>query len=442
VPFSAAQLNRIIARSQQPVKRRWVAHSGGLDSHVLLHRLAGLRGDLPEIAGAMHIHHDLSPNADAWASHCQDVCRQLGTGCEISRVDIAEGEGLEDSARRARYAAMEAYLQPGDAVLLAQHQDDQAETFLLQALRGGGPRGLAGMPVMASLGDGYLVRPLLDISRQQIHGYARQHDLQWIEDESNQDTRFDRNFIRHEVMPKLSQRWPSAGRTLSRTAAHTAGLVQIADELLLDELQGVIGSRSDTLSIRALKTLSLARASLLIRALCHKLGLPVPATSHIRELLDKQLHADADRQIHINWPGAEFRRYRDDLYIHSPLPRVSETQWHYEWDGKGILSIPELGGNLMLEACTAQGINHQFIEKGLIIRPRTGSERCQPAGDRHRRDLKTIYHNHDVPPWERERLPLIYAGDSLLAIADIVVCQQAEAAENEVGYRIIWQTAH
>ena len=298
------------------------------------------------------------------------------------------------------------------------------------------------MPAMASLGAGYLVRPLLDTSRQQMHEYAQQHGLQWIEDESNQDTRFDRNFIRHEVMPKLSQRWPSAGRTLARTAAHTAGLVQIADELLLDELQDVIGCRADTLSIPALKTLSFAKASLLIRAMCHKLALPVPATSHIRELLDKQLHAEADRQIHINWPGAEFRRYRDDLYIHSPLPRISETQWHYEWDGKGTLVIPELGGNLLLEACTAQGISHQVLEKGLIIKPRTGSERCQPAGDRHRRDLKTIYHNHDIPPWQRQRLPLIYAGESLVAIADLVVCQQAVAAEDEVGYKIIWQTAH
>jgi len=439
VPFTAAQLTRILSQSPHPVKRLWVAFSGGLDSHVLLHRLVDLRDELPHIAGTIHIHHDLSDHADAWARHCEEICQQLGIACEISRVNISEGEGLEDSARRARYTAIEGYLQPGDAVLLAHHQDDQAETFLLQALRGGGPRGLASMPVIATFGAGYQIRPLLDISRKQIQEYALQHELQWIEDESNRDTRFDRNFVRHEIMPQLRQRWPSASRTLARTAAHTAGLVHIADELLQDELQDVTGSRSATLSIQALKKLPFARASLLIRAMCYQQQLPVPATSHIHELLDKQLHADVDRQIHISWSGAEFRRYRDDLYIHSPLPPVSKTAWRHDWDGKRVLEIPELGGNLRLEPCNAQGISHQLLEKGLIIKPRSGSERCQPAGDKHRRDLKTIYQHHEVPPWERERLPLIYAGDELIAIADIVVCEQALAARDEVGYKVIWQ---
>lgn len=437
MPFSAAQLTRILA--QHPVSNLWVAFSGGLDSHVLLHRLVALRDELPPIAAAIHVHHNLSPNADSWATHCKKVCNQLDIPCEISPVEVTEGEGLEDSARRARYAALKSYLQQNDAVLLAQHQDDQAETFILQALRGGGPRGLAGMPAMAPLGDGYLVRPLLETSRAQILEYALQHDLHWIEDESNEDTRFDRNFIRREVMPGLKQRWPSAARTLARTATHTAGLVAIADELLTDELQDVIGSRPATLSVQKLKNLPFVRAALLIRAMCYQQQLPVPATSHIQELLDKQLQAGNDRQIHISWPGAEFRRYRDDLYIHSPLPPLIETPWRYEWDGKGELEVPELHGNLKLEPCDAHGISQQILEKGLTIKPRSGSERCQPAGDGHRRDLKTIYQKNEIPPWERERLPLIFAGDSLIAIADIVVCKQAQAAQDEIGYKVIWQ---
>ena len=168
MPFSAAQLSQLLARAALPVQRLWVAYSGGVDSHVLLHRCLALHEELPEIAGAIHVHHGLSRNADTWQQHCQMVCEQAGIACHISRVEVAEGEGLEDKARRARYAAIKAYLEPGDVVLLAQHQDDQAETFLLQALRGGGPRGLAAMPAVASLGDGYLIRPMLAVSRQQI----------------------------------------------------------------------------------------------------------------------------------------------------------------------------------------------------------------------------------------------------------------------------------
>jgi tRNA(Ile)-lysidine synthase len=327
--------------------------------------------------------------------------------------------------------------------LLAQHQDDQAETFLLQALRGGGPRGLAAMPPVATLGDGYMVRPMLAVSRQQILDYANKHELRWIEDDSNRDIRFDRNFIRQEIMPVLNQRWPAASRTLSRTASHTAGLVELTDELLLDELQGLAGNQLDTLSINALKAVSMVKASLLIRAMCYKLALPLPATAHIRELLDKQLHTQTDRQIHISWPGAEIRRYQNDLYILASSPLIVDSQWQYDWDGKGVLEIPELYGNIRLEECQGSGISNEAIQQGLTIKPRSGGERCKPAGDSHTRSLKTIYQDHHVPPWEREKLPLIYSNDTLIAIADIVVCDQAAVSGGDsAGFKIIWQSTH
>lgn len=441
MPFSAAQLSRL-SQSHQPITRLWLAYSGGIDSHVLLHRCMALQNELPRIAGAIHIHHGISAQSDTWAAHCQQVCADLKLTCHISHVELTDGEGLEDRARRARYAALKLYLQAGDAVLLAQHQEDQAETFLLQALRGGGPRGLAAMPAIAKLGEGYLMRPMLDVSKQEIHDYAKQHHLQWVEDESNQDARFDRNYLRHEVMPVLRQRWPAADRTLSRTATHTAGLVDIADELLIDELQDITGSRPDTLSVTALKTLSFSRASLLIRALCEKLALPVPATAHLKELLDKQLQADADRQIHIDWPGAEIRRYQDDLYLLATLPPLSDTHWCHEWDGMDSLEIPELHGRMMLEPSQGEGFRHQYVELGLHIRPRIGGERCKPAGDSHRRELKTIYQDHCIPPWQRQRLPLIYSGDSLIAVSDIIVSDEAAVAPDETGYKVIWQTIH
>lgn len=441
MPFSAEHLKQILSRSSQSVTRLWVAYSGGIDSHVLLHRLQSMREDLPDIAGAIHIHHDLSPNADHWAEHCRQVCQAMGLHCQITHVQVADGEGLEDSARRARYAAFEGVLQAGDALLLAQHQDDQAETFLLQALRGGGPKGLAGMPELSVLGKGHVVRPMLGISRSQIHDYAEQHGLQWIEDESNQDMRFDRNYIRHQVMPLLLERWPAAGRTLARTAAHSAGLVKIADELLQDELQGVMGSRANTLSIQALQSVPQERAALLIRALCYQLQLPLPSTSHVQELMGKQIHASDYRQIHINWPGAEFRRYRDDLYILAPRPEPVQIGWQYAWDGHDELIIPELEGRLSVHPAP-EGVRQSIIDKGLNVRPRTGGERCQPAGDNHRRELKAIYQDHAIPPWEREQLPLIYAEDELIAIADIVISQHAVATAGEPAFQFVWQSIH
>jgi tRNA(Ile)-lysidine synthase len=296
------------------------------------------------------------------------------------------------------------------------------------------------MPAITTLGDGYQLRPMLTITRQQILDYANQYKLQWIEDESNQDIRFDRNFLRHKVMPVLQQRWPAANRTLARTATHTAGLVKIADELLLDELADVLGTQANTLSISKLKVLSFDKAALLTRALCYQLALPVPATAHLLELFNKQLHAETDRQIHINWPGAEIRRFQDDLYLLPNLPVHDEdNSWSYKWSGEGELSIPECRGHLNLEVSTAQGISQQCLQRGLQIKPRTGGERCQPAGEAHNRDLKAIYQQLGIPPWERQRLPLIYSGDKLIAIADRVICKTARAAENETGYKIIWK---
>lgn len=437
MPFSLTHLSRLLSLSPQPIQRLWVAYSGGMDSHVLLHRLITLRENLPSIVGAIHIHHNLSPQADKWAAHCQMVCAQLGIDCHISHVQVAAGDGLEDSARRARYAALLSHLNAGDAVLSAQHQDDQAETFLLQALRGGGPEGLASMPIIAQLGEGRLVRPLLNVSHQQIYEYAQQWKLCWIEDESNPDTRFDRNYIRHVIMPKLRMRWPAAGKTLARAAAHAAALVQVTETVLQDELKAAAGSRPNTLSITILKSMLSARAALLIRAMCHQLVLPVPATVHIEELLNKQLHASNDRQIYINWRGGEFRRYQDDLFILAPQPPISRMAWQHEWDGKDELHIPELHGVLRLELCLNGGINQKIVRRGLVIKPRHGGERCQPANDTRQRQLKAIFKEHHIPPWERPRLPLIYANDELVAVANVVVCEQAKA---DYGFRVVWQT--
>ncbi len=438
MPCTARQL-RTLCRQAGDIRRLWIAYSGGIDSHVLLHRTHALRPHLPEIAGAIHIHHGLSPQADDWQNHCRRICAQAGIHCITRKVTLHEGEGPEDQARIARYQALAAIIQPGDALLTAQHQDDQAETLLLQAIRGGGPRGIAAMPPVAPLGHGHLLRPLLTTSRQQIHDYARRHRLQWQEDHTNQDTRYDRNYLRNEIMPLLRQRWPAAARTLARTAAHTAALLDQADALLERELQNNRGKQPGTLSITALGRQPAALAGLLIRAQCRKQQMTPPATAHIKELLEKQLHAAPHRRPHINWPGGEFRRYRDDLYINHPLPAADTTDWQHDWNGDGPCRIPQLGGILKLTETVGRGLRPELVHQGIQVRPRRGGETCKIQGDNHTRTLKTIYQRHGIPPWERHTIPLLYIQNKLAAIGELAVSRQAGVQPTQTGLSVSWQ---
>ncbi len=438
MPFSAEKLLSLCGQSND-VRRLWIAYSGGMDSHVLLHRADALRSGLPSIAGAIHIHHGLSRYADVWQSHCREVCADLGIHFVSEKVVPQEGEGPEDKARRARYAAFMGIMQPGDAILTAQHADDQAETLLLQAIRGGGPRGMAAMPAISLLGRGYLLRPLLGISRQRILEYAEWHALQWMEDESNEDIRFDRNFLRNQVMPLIRQRWPAASRTLARTASHTSALVAFSDELLEDELQHNEGKRTGTLSIVALLKQPVSRASLLIRALCRKRRIAPPATVHIAELLEKQIYADVDRQIRICWPGGEFRRYRDDLYVIHPLAEIKTSEWQYDWSGNGICEIPELGGILRLVKTVGRGLRPDLVSQGIRVRPRRGGEVCGSRRGRYARGLKAIYQYYGIPPWERVRTPLLFIGGKLVAVAGVAICDAAGVDGSKAGFSVIWQ---
>lgn len=437
MPFSFQYLQTLI-QDKQPVERLWIAYSGGVDSHALLVRIHELRDQLPAIAGAIHIHHGISQNADQWQTHCQLICRELGIHLHSVNVQLTEGEGLEDQARAARYRAFEDRLGENDAILLAQHEDDQAETLLLQAIRGGGPRGLAAMPAVSRLGDGYLLRPMLNISKADILAYAQAQGLQWIEDESNEDVRFDRNFLRQKIFPLLKERWPSVSRTLARSAAHTADLVNFSEALWADELSNLAGQHPQTLSISSLLQLPQENAALYIKAMCRQLAVAMPATVHIKELLHKQLAASSDRQIKIKWPGGEFRRYENDLFIIPSQPETLNASWEYQWDGQRSLCIEELHGELRLQASTGSGIRADLFSDGVQVKPRSGGEKIKARGDAHHRELKAVYQYHHIPPWLRERMPLLYHRDTLIAVADIVIAEDACAAAGERGFEPVW----
>ena len=256
-----AHLRRTLA-ALPPARRYYVAFSGGLDSQVLLHALAQLRRELAAPVAAVHIHHGLSPNADRWAAQCDAACAALAIPCEVRHVQArhAAGESREAAARAARYAAFAQILDTDDMLLTAHHQDDQAETLLLMLLRGAGVAGLAGMPAWRGLGRGRLARPLLSLSRQTLRDYALRCGLRWIEDESNFDTSLHRNFLRHEVLPRLREAWPAADRTLARSAAHLGEATELLAELAAGDVTALAGGAAGTLAVGGLVTLSPARA--------------------------------------------------------------------------------------------------------------------------------------------------------------------------------------
>jgi len=437
--FSPQQL--LVAIKQIPTASRYlVAYSGGLDSHVLLHALAVIRGDLDADIHAVHINHGLSRDAKAWSRHCEVVCHTLSVPCYTYEVnaDPEPGESPEAVARRARYAALAEIVLQGDCVLTAHHQDDQAETVLLQMLRGAGPRGLAAMPIYTKFSRGMLGRPLLGVSREALHGYALQEGLKWINDQSNFDTGYQRNYLRHEVLPLLKSRWPAMARILSRTAAHCADAAELMDEIAFADLDKIRGPYPNTVFIADLLALDASNQRNVIRFWFRQLGLQLPETIHLDRLTHDVLDAARDKMPLLTWAGVEIRRYRNILYIMPPLSS-HDPESVLEWDMTDTLVLPQGSGRLHAYRKKGKGLNAALCQaQPVTVRYRQGGEQCRPVGDKHTRAVKKLFQQQGVPPWQRDRIPFIYVGDQLAAIADLWLCQPCQAEADEFGFEIEW----
>lgn len=400
-----------------------IAYSGGLDSTVLLHALASNRQGLNAALQAVHIHHGLQSEADTWCEHCEQFCTKLNIPHQIFWVNARHnpGESPEAAARHARYNALHPLISSRTCLLTAQHQDDQAETLLLQLLRGAGPKGLAAMPSLARFSDGHHARPLLTYTRAELMQYAKDKQLLWIDDPSNFDIGYDRNLLRHHVIPQLKRRWPSSSRVLSRVAGIQAETAKLCSALADIDRSSAAGSRPNTLSIISLKRLSKARQNNLLRHWIHTRGLPVPSSTQLARVDQEMIDARPDSTPLLHWPGAELRRYRDDLYAIPPL-LVHETTQEIPWDLREDLPIPHLGVTLKMQTLKAQGLNLQPRQHAAVIRFRRGGERCQPKGRSHHHALKKLFQDSGVPPWERDRIPLIYVDEQLVAVWGYWVC--------------------
>lgn len=415
-----------------------VALSGGLDSIVLLHALASLPAARARGLRAIHVDHGLHADSATWAAHAAHIAGQLDVALTIvsaGEIDRAD-HGLEAAARRARYRAFAAALRDGEILALAHHADDQAETVLLKLLRGAGPEGLGGMRRQRAVGRGTLWRPLLEVSRVHLRAYAAEHGLRWIDDPSNANTRLRRNFLRAEILPRLAPHWPDAVVAIAHSARWSraaADFIAQQARIALAQLQGV-----DPATIAWQRWLELPDAlrDPVLRLWLRSLGFAEPAHFQAAEL-ERQLGAAADDATPcVRWEGCELRRYRNLLHAMSPLAPV-DAEWQSAWT-ESTLELPA-GGTLawISDAGSALAAAAEF--PALLVRYRRGGERMRPRGSEHTRELRTLLQEHGVPPWQRDRIPLVFDGDELIAVGDLLASARARELGDRLCARLCWQ---
>ena len=414
-----------------------LALSGGVDSVVLLHLLSQLAPRYSWRLSALHVHHGISPHADLWAAFCTDLCARYSIPLQVEQVDIAPLRelGIEAAARKLRHAALDR--QPVDFISLAHHQDDQAETLLLQLLRGAGLRGASAMPIIRQrAGNPTQLRPLLNVTRRELTAYAQHHALQWVEDESNLDEDYPRNFMRHRVLPLLEQRFPAYRTTLARSARHFAEGNELLDQLAQIDAQGALQGK--TLAVERLRALPLPRAKNLLRYFLHHLGAPMPQAVQMDDMLQQLCEAKQGATIKITFGNWQLGRFKGKVYAFPAQPEPDEN-FCVEWQGEASLELPTVGGTLYFEPVIGQGLSLKKLSgERVTIRLRRGAECICIDDKRPTRTLKNLLQELGLPPWQRERLPLLFCGESLIAIPGVGVDYAYQAEREEEACLLRW----
>jgi tRNA(Ile)-lysidine synthase len=423
--FTAAQLRIYLpecnATTNAGIPCWWVGFSGGLDSTVLLHALAQLQ--LPVTIRALHINHQISPDANQWQAQCAAVCAQLGIEFVAEKVRVINsGKGIEDAAREVRYAVFERYVDVGDCLLTAHHANDQAETLLLRLLRGTGPRGLAAMAAQRPFGRAHLYRPLLSFSRAELEDYAREHQLIWVDDESNQDDHYDRNFLRNQVLPLLASRWPSFQRKWQQTAELCARQEQLLETIAQEDVVSAelrperVGQSID---LEFVRSLSPVRQQNLLRYWLRSAGYSTPEQSHWQQIQQQLFNGREDAEANVAWGDVSLRIFRSRLFL---LP----------------VKLPAMTLDLVA-ADNSHSPRLKASLPSLHVRSRQGGERCKPAGRNHSQTLKKLLQEYGLEPWLRDLLPLVYSGEALVAVGALWICAGYVADEGETGYLLEWR---
>lgn len=411
-----------------------VAFSGGLDSHVLLHVLASLPEARERGLRAIHIDHGLHEDSPRWAEQCRGYAAALDVELHVAEANVLRrsGLGLEASARRARYSEIGDVLTFGEIVALAHHRDDQTETVLLKLLRGAGPEGIGAMRTLRRLGRGWAWRPMLLVPRAALREYAEEHHLGWINDPGNLDPTIDRNYLRMQVMPRITHRWPEAESSIAQSANWARAAADFIDgeaARMLVRLQSLVPS---TLRFREWLELPAALRDPVLRRWLRSLDLPEPTHFQASELVRQLAEAGDDRQPCVRWPGTELRRYRDLLYALAPL-QFPSPDWSERFTGRPLALPLDLGTLRIADA-------DRELAPPWQARFRRGGEQLRLAGLGHARDLRDLLQEAGIPPWQRSRLPLLYAGTgTLVAVADLWLAEEGQETLDAIGGRIEWE---
>lgn len=404
-----------------PIKRWWIAHSGGLDSQLLLHLAARY---LPaQQLGVIHINHALQADADQWQLFSQQQAQ--GLGVEFYTQTLQLSRRSEDAARQGRYTCFEAKLDEHECLLLGHHADDQAETMLFRQLRGTGLQGITGMPLARKLGQGYLFRPLLSVPKETLQQALSYLDVEFIDDPSNASDQYDRNYLRNQVLPLLKQRWPHAIARFLDNAQRLQQAQMLLDEYLQDDLAQVL-TRPDQLNLRAYAKLSSLRQSAVLR---YWLQTSVNQTLNQRqldEIVSSVIGASNDAMPEYALLSCRIKRYQASLYLVASSSSAEAIERccissDGEYDlGDGCLTISGLAAGVTLK-----------------LQRRQGGERCVPLGGSQYRQVKKLLQEQGLLPWYRERWPLLYRDDNLVIVPGVCVC--AEEFTEISGFSVIWQ---
>lgn len=414
-----------------------VGFSGGLDSTVLLHSLAA-HSSLASKLTAVHINHGIHPEAPLWQTHCQQFCLNLGIPFQAHSVQFSREANLEEEARKARYTFFSSLLGVQDGLILAHHRDDQAETVLLQLFRGAGVDGLAAMAESSSLGLGTLLRPFLTTSRQALEGYAEEHNLQWVEDQSNQDIYYSRNYLRHEILPLLEKKWPGVKNNLTRTAKHCQEAKRNLEALAKADHWGLLEATT-SIESDSLKKLSQDRLSNVLRAWLKKNHVPLPSTTTFQRLIHELLFSSPDARPEVSWKGFCVRSYQQHLYLDLEVRNKLIKYPCVFWTNfPSSLALTEPPLNLIAKK-SKQGL--VLPDKAeVLVRFREGGERFCWHGQT--KQLKKLFQEWAIPPWRRDRVPLIYVQGKLAAvvgyaISDLFFSKDAKEAWHISAFRHI-----
>tara|TARA_Y100001960_G_scaffold329509_1_gene421082 strand:- start:1350 stop:2729 length:1380 start_codon:yes stop_codon:yes gene_type:complete len=420
--------------------------SGGVDSVVLLNILMSFSIKFKFILSALHVNHGISPNANKWENFCLDLCNTHNIPINLVKLKINKlsGTSLEANARDARYQEFKNL--NANYVILAQHLDDQAETLLLQMIRGAGVRGLSAMPVIRNqigqsggqhvdLGP-QILRPLLNVSRSEIEGYAREHKLSWIKDESNNDISIARNFLRHKVFPLLETKFPAYRTTFLRTSRHMAEANCLLDDLArFDSKNCIISGR---IQIKKFQELNSLRAKNLLRYDLVRRGMTLPSTAKLEDMIRQLLSSRLDTKLHIIFGDNEIRSYKGNIYVRQ-ASKLPSKGWKVLWNGEKKLDITKKGDSIQFLRERGKGINLLKLEKEpIIIRFRSGGERIRPDFNRPRRSLKNLFQEKSFPQWERDSIPLLFSGEHLVWVPGIGIDYSFQAGESDLGLIVSW----